>query len=235
MKDNIKAIRSRIALSNNLPHDPSPDLKLRNTFSGVTTTQQQEHDLLEFRSIGQNDSDAFVSNTYLKHRAIKTKRHNLRTFSQMKVIKKLLNQMHKEKDMVATCLRKRLMWLQMTEEEMEGSNEQYLELPRAIADPSGKPHKGQKSNTTKSYESKFTDAVATSFPYGWLPDSVIMEGMFMINATPIRVHSKMIEYVHYLLQQFLGWYLQVGVQEVHVVFDCPGKFKEHPKSIERQQ
>ena len=29
------------------------------------------------------------------------------------------------------------------------------------------------------------------FPTAWLPDAVILEGMFMINTTPLRIHSQM--------------------------------------------
>ena len=68
--------------------------------------------------------------------------------------------------------------------------EQYLELPRALADESGIPNKGQKSNSTAFYNNRYGEQVIMSqFPLQWIPDAVILEGMFMINATPLRIHS----------------------------------------------
>ena len=74
-----------------------------------------------------------------------------------------------------------------------------------------------------------------SFLKSWQPDVVILEGMFMINTTSICLQTKMIEYVQYLIQRYIGWYLKVGVKEIHVVFDCPGTIENHPKQIERQR
>ena len=71
------------------------------------------------------------------------------------------------------------------------------------------------------------------FPTAWLPDAVILEGMFMINTTPLRTHSQMSEYITFLLTRCAGWYLNAGVPEVHIAFDDPGRFKVHPKAIER--
>lgn len=113
--------------------------------------------------------------------------------------------------------------------------EQFLELPRAIATKDGIPHKGQKISITKFYEKRYEDALLVQFPSGWVPHSVILKGMFLINATPIRMHSQMAEYVRYLFERFLMRYLQVGVCELHVIFDSPGAVTQHPKNIERER
>ena len=42
--------------------------------------------------------------------------------------------------------------------------EQYLELPCAICTPSGAPHKGQKSFTTKFLEKRYSNVVVSMFP-----------------------------------------------------------------------
>ena len=64
----------------------------------------------------------------------------------------------------------------------------YIELPRAICNPSGIPNKGQKSYATKWLENRYKDLVANHLPVRWIPESVILEGMFMINVSPLRSH-----------------------------------------------
>ena len=39
----------------------------------------------------------------------------------------------------------------------------------------------------------------------------------------------------YLFESFLGHYLQVGVCEIHVIFDSPGNFKFHPRSLKETE
>ncbi len=137
--------------------------------------------------------------------------------------------------MVTKCLKSRLLLAQMHDDDM-ALQVQYLELPRALADESGIPNKGQKSNSTPFYSTRYGEQVVMcmyQFPVGWLPDAVIMDGMFMLNTTPLRIHSKMSEYTRFLLVRYAGWYIKAGVTEVHIVFDDPGRFELHPKDIER--
>ena len=42
------------------------------------------------------------------------------------------------------------------------------------------------------------------------------------------------EYATYLFQRFLGWYIHIGVAELHI-FDSPNRSKVHPKDIERER
>ena len=66
-----------------------------------------------------------------------------------------------------------------------------LELLRAIATETGIPNKGNKSLVTSSYRNRYKDNVfIDTFSTGWLPDIVILEGMFLINTMPLRIHSK---------------------------------------------
>ena len=55
--------------------------------------------------------------------------------------------------------------------------QQYLELPRAICDPNGNPHKGQKSYTTKWLEKRYTGVVCRSLPEAWVAEVVVLEGI----------------------------------------------------------
>ena len=143
----------------------------------------------------------------------------------IKVTKRRMKTIEKEMKLITSCLRTRMVSGQ------QGTGEQFLELPRFIATEYGIPQKGQKSNITKYYQSIYSKAFIDKFPPGWLPESVIIEGMFIINAAPIKNQS-MFEYVKYLFERFLGWYIHAGVAEIHV-FDSPGNFPLHPKKIER--
>ena len=162
--------------------------------------------------------------------------NQLKTFSTTKKVSKhKYIQLQTERNHVAKCLKSRLLHCQMTNADTV-PHEQYLELPRAIADTNEIPQKGQKSTSTSFYFKKYGETViATKFPPGWLPHSVILEGMFLINTTPLGVHKCMLEYTHFILVRHAGRYLSAGVQEVHIVFDDPGRFNVHPKDIERHR
>ena len=41
------------------------------------------------------------------------------------------------------------------------------------------------------------------------------------------------KYTTFLLERFILQYSRLDVQEIHVVFDDPGRLKNHPKAIER--
>lgn len=82
---------------------------------------------------------------------------------------------------------------------------------------------------------RYQDVVMDKFPLGWRPDCVVLEGMFMVNTTPLRIHTNMREYVRFLLIRYAGWYLKAGVQQIHVVFDNPDRLKPHPKKLERSR
>lgn len=57
----------------------------------------------------------------------------------------------------------------------------------------------------------------------------------MINTTPLRIHCCMLEYTKFLLHRYVNRYLSVGVEEVHVLFDDPGRYNIHPKDIEGEE
>ena len=70
--------------------------------------------------------------------------------------------------MVATCLKKRLMWLQSNDQSVESDVEgtqQYLEIPQAIANSNGLHQKWSKCNVTACYEKKYgTSVIRNEFP-----------------------------------------------------------------------
>lgn len=90
---------------------------------------------------------------------------------------------------------------------MDTAYEQCVELPRAIATPDGHPMKGTKSNTIKALEKRYENAtppiIRTALTAGWVPESTIIEGMFLINITPCSAHHNIGEYAEFLLQQHI--------------------------------
>ena len=209
----------------------------RNGFTGTKANSAQHLDLINFRNIGQSDFDAYVEHVYLRTGNTKTsvKRHRLQTFgnSSRNVTKHQFAKLQAEKKHVTQCLKKRILYCEFTKAD-KIPHEQYLELPRAIADANGIPQKGQKSTTTTFFQNKYREEVILSkFPPGWIPHCAILEGMFLINTTPLKIHSSMLEYTTFILLRHVGMYLSSGVKEVHIVFDDPGRFDMHPKDIER--
>jgi hypothetical protein len=223
--------------SDTLPKQSSGSMVLRNGFTGTNASSAQQLDLLNFRTIGQTDFDAYVEHVYLRTGNTKAsvKLHRLKTFgtSSRNVTKHQFSKLQAEKKHVTQCLKKRLLHCELTKTN-KIPHEQYLELPRAIADTNGIPHKGQKSATTTFFPKKYgEEVILNKFPPGWIPHSAILEGMFLINTTPLNIHSCMIEYTTFIFVRHAGKYLTSGVNEVHIVFDDPGRFDVHPNDIER--
>ena len=113
-------------------------------------------------------------------------------------------------------------------------DQQYIKLPQAISDPNGNLHEGQKSYTTKWLESHYKDLICSQLSGRWVPGFVVLEGMFMINTSPLTTHSTMKDYSQFLLRRFVLHHLTNGCNEVHVVFDNSGRQPNFPKSLERR-
>ena len=109
-----------------------------------------------------------------------------------------------------------------------GKCEQYLELPRAIATSDGMPQKGDKANARSYLDKRYKIQLQDN---SWTPDTVIIEGMFLIYTNPIP-NTKMTGYV---IARYVVHYLQKGVCDIHIIFDNPGRFTDHPKCIEHEQ
>ena len=74
-----------------------------------------------------------------------------------------------------------------------------------------------------------------SFPAQWLPEVVILEGMFLINTAPLITHSTMQDYARFLIKCFAVPHFVKGVREVHIIFDNPGCIANTPKAVEQRR
>ena len=79
---------------------------------------------------------------------------------------------------------------------------------------------------TKSLEKRYKDLICNQLPVGWVPDTVVVEGMFMINTSPLSTHSTMKEYAEFLLRRIVMSHFGKGSTEV---FDNLGRLPESPK------
>jgi len=68
---------------------------------------------------------------------------------------------------------------------------------RAICDPHGNPHKGQKSYMTKWLERWYKNVTISKLAAGWVPNAVVLEGMFLVNTTPLDTHTTMQDYAFF--------------------------------------
>ena len=160
----------------------------------------------------------------------------LQTFSSRKKVENKTKLREKEQKIVSRCIRRELAWSAQTHNSAQKSRgEQYLELPRALCTHDAIPHKGQKSFATKYVEARYKDLMMCSYPAQWVPDIVILEGMFLINTSPLITHSSMKDYARFLIKRFTISHFIKGVIQVHILFDNPGCIPNTPKAVEQRR
>ena len=201
--------------------------------NGTPATPEQHRDLVCFREIGAQYSEAYVKYYILRDPSamVPQRKRRLQTFSAPKKRPAKVKLKEREQKLISRCLRKQLAWSGQTQCAVQG--QQYLELPRALCTLSGEPHKGQKSYATKFYEKIYSDVILSRFPGLWVPDTVILEGMFLINTAPLVTYVTMRDYAVFLVKRFVVPHLAKGVKEVHVVYDAPASNLLTPKAFEQ--
>ena len=213
---------------------------LSNPYSKKPSTPQQREDLMNFYSIGESEFEKYVEYNVLRRPSTcaPNRKRKLLTFSERKITKTQVNQLEKDKKLVTKCLHRRLKWHQQTGQPVQTLAEQYIPYPLAISDNKGNPLKGQKSNSTKFLENRYKNSdkpvILNNVPPGWTPQCAIIEGMFIINTSPLGTHKTYSEYALFLFRRFIMLYFHRGCREVHVLFDNPERLKL-PKKFERDR
>lgn len=69
------------------------------------------------------------------------------------------------------------------------------------------------------------------FPGGWVPDSAVLEGMFLINTSPLVTRCTMKDYAQFLVRRFAVPHISKGVTEVHIAFDSQAQNLRTPKAL----
>ena len=155
-----------------------------------------------------------------------------------KVSKRLMSQKQKEMKQVNKCLRQRLAWCNRTGATYDPTKEQYSMYPRAIATEMGYPVKGSKSVWKDKLKKRYPgqEVVIDVLPSQWKAEAVILDAMFFINTKPLRNMVTLSDYATFLFNRFLLPHYQLGVNEVHMLFDTPGdKNRFNPKLFEQKR
>ena len=212
---------------------------LINPFTKKEATAGQHHDLLNFRSVGQQEFLLRISSVILKQPSVHApnRRRRLQTFSERKVNKSRITQLEKDKKLIMSAMKKKIQFSRKIGRAIETPGEQLIELPLAISDNAGNLLKGQKSYTSKCLESRYKSAnpqvFLTNLP--WTPHCTLLEGMFLINTNPLGSHKTLGDYAKFIMTRFLLMQFKRGSREVHVLFDNPGRLKNTPKYFEHMR
>ena len=211
---------------------------LSHLFNCKKPTPEQVEDLMNFREIGQKEFECRVQYAILGNPSatLRKRKKRLLTFTERRAKRKKVSEVEKERRLQIECWKKRVAFANTTGASLTNVFQQCIELPRAIATSDGNPVKGTKANSTKVYENRYEHAhppiMRSSLPSGWIPTSVIMEGMFLINITPWSAHKCIGDYADFLLRQHILCHFRKGATEVHLLFDDP---ECSPKYFERQR
>ena len=238
--ENIQCLFQKLNDIDLLPHTIPANRGLVNPFRGLVANTAQSHDLLSFNKIGRENFELRIQAYVLKTPSIKVpqRRKKLQTFTTPKKgCRRQVNAVQQELKRMQKCMRRKIAYANKTGANPDVIGLQYIEFPRALCTIDGFPVKGQKSIATNFYQARYKEAelIIHSFPSTWIPDSVILEGMFLINTKPIHSHKVMGDYGNFLMRRFIVPYLKKGSQEIHLLFDDPGRQSENPKQFEQSR
>ena len=164
--------------------------QLLNVFTGQVATNEQACDMLSFRNIGEQAYQDYVKYHMLQYSTItKTnlRQHKLLTMASKNTVKRKGTAKERDDKHLIMCLRRHLVWSNY-HKLGSPSEVQYSEWPRALADEEGNPHKGNKSAWTTKLVSRYQSADApilvSHLPF--VPHTVIVDAMFLLNTRPLR-------------------------------------------------
>ena len=177
--------------SNKLINVQEENRGLVNMFSGQVATPEQSTDMLSFRSTGLEAFKQYVNTRILNTPSCVSapvRHRRLLTMATTRKTRTRLTPKEQESKQVIKCLRRRLQWCNQNQLPYDSSEEQYSVLPRALANEDGYPHKGTKSHWTDKLQQRYqlTEPRVFMNQVPWVPQTVIIDAMFMINTRPLR-------------------------------------------------
>ena len=186
--------------------------------------------MLNFRRTGQQDYEVYIEYCYLKVSSVEPqlKRRKVNTFSDQK--RQVGNSQTQRQDGSINVPEKKRLCAITQGFTCPSSCEQYLKFPRAICNSDSPPYKGEKKVAREFPERRYQ--LDGCHKDHWFPDTLLLEGMFLFHTIPLP-DSTMQNYGNFLLTRYTTYYLQRGVQDIHIIFDHPGRSLDHPKCIER--
>ena len=96
-----------------------------------------------------------------------------------------------------------------------------------------------KSKWTDKLKSRYSGHNSSCTPFlsvpPWVPDVVIVDGMFPLNITPLRQHKSITDYAYLLFRVSIVPHFSRGTKQVHLVFDHPERLDFNPKTCEHKR
>ena len=213
-----------------------------NYFTSQKTTHEQQYDMLHFREIGTESYLNFITHRILMITSTDrapVRKKKILTMNKPKSTKRRVTRKEKEAKLVTKCLRRRLAWASRSNQSTQNLSDQYSIFPRALADEYGNPHKASKSTWKKKIRSRYKFApspvLLSAIPPGWIPQTVIIDAMFLINTTPFRRNKTITDYSHLLFHRFALVHYDAGATDVHLLFDKPNQRFFNPKLFEQSR
>ena len=175
---------------------------LWNVLVAKQATEEQHHDLMRFRSIGEKGLEQYIQNKYLRTASANPPVRQKRpcTFSVTQTQKRRIQQVEKEQKQYQRSLKRTLAWV--AEHGTESIDAEALfrpiqSVPRALIDANGFSIQVQQELNHQFFSNtdyQNPQPIINKLPYGWTPDTVIMKGMFLIQTAPLPTMSCMREY-----------------------------------------
>ena len=140
-----------------------------------------------------------------------------------------------EAKQVIKHLQRRLQWCYKHQLSFDSSEEQYYVLPRALADENGYPHKANTSHWTDKLQQHYQLTEPTVFmnQLSRIPQTVIIDAMFMITTKPLRRTMTIADYGKLVFYQHTLQHYRNGTSEVYLIFDSPLVQTFDPKQYEK--
>ncbi len=131
------------------------------SFSGKQATPEQSRD------IGLSHFQARIRYFIVRDPTAEVpQRQNMLPHFVPKRLQKKIKKRDKERKIVNKCMRRQMAYNAHVWATENLIDEQYLELPQAICDQNGAPHKGQKSYTTKWLEKRYESIILNNIHLG---------------------------------------------------------------------
>ena len=154
-EENVKQMCDLIASNSLFPNNLETNRGLLNIFTSQQANHEQTNDMLSFYQIGETAYQNYVRYHMLQTSSVKVpiRHHKLITMATTKPNKTRSTHKEREAKQVITCLRRRLAWVSHNQRTYSRIEEQYSELPRALCDEEGNPHRRNKSTWTDKLRS----------------------------------------------------------------------------------
>ena len=194
------------------------------------------HDLLNARTIGQADYEASVKYHFLKDPSVQLpkRKRKLLTLKNPTRKGKKKSKAEEEKQLITFCTKKAIAWANQHEQGIECIGKQFIEQPRALVNPDGKPTKGNKHTMTATLCKRYSSILKSDLHVpSWTPEIAILDGMFFINVKPLGKTFQ--NYSTFLLRRFVEPFYAQGTNEVHILFDREYNGDFNPKQWEQNQ